>query len=79
LECIAIKHGASLEQGDLIFFQMKSLELCMVPPQGLNFYTVIYWEMFKKYSSQELLHQMGQYLAWSIPRKRKLNFVQMSE
>jgi len=24
--------------------------------------------MLKKSSSQELLHQIGQYLAWSIPR-----------
>jgi len=49
----------------------------MAPPQGLNFYIVIYKEMFKKSSSQELLHQIGQYLAWSIPRTRKIKFVQM--
>jgi len=34
--------------------------------------------MFKKASSQELLHEMGQYLAWSIPRTRKFKFVQMN-
>jgi len=28
--------------------------------------------MHKK-SSQELLHQIGQYLAWSIPRTEKFN------
>jgi len=28
-------------------------------------------------SSKELLHQMGQYLAWIIPRTRKFKFVQM--
>jgi len=33
--------------------------------------------MFKKCSSQEQLHQMGKYLAWSIPRTRRFKFVQM--
>jgi len=33
--------------------------------------------MFKKSSSQELLHQMGQYLAWSIPMTRRFRFVEM--
>jgi len=33
--------------------------------------------MLKKSSSQELLHQMGQYLAWSIPRTRRFKFVQI--
>jgi len=48
------------------------------PTQGLkNFYIVIYREMFKKCSSQDLLHQMGQDLAWNIPRTRKFKFVQI--
>jgi len=34
--------------------------------------------MLKKSSSQELLHQMGQYLAWSIPRTERFKFVQKS-
>jgi len=34
--------------------------------------------MFKKYSSQELLHQMGQYLAWSIPRTRNSSWFKWS-
>jgi len=46
----------------------------MAHPKGLNFYIVIYSEMVKKSSFQELLHQMGQYLAWSIPSTRRLNF-----
>jgi len=33
--------------------------------------------MLKKSSSQELLHQMGQYLAWSIARTERFKFVQM--
>jgi len=37
----------------------------------------MYKEMLKKYSSQELLHQMGQFLGQIIPRTRRLNFVQM--
>jgi len=50
----------------------------MSPPQGgLNFYIVIYREMSKKSSSQELLYQMGQYLERSIPVTRKFKFVQM--
>jgi len=44
---------------------------------GLNFYMVIYKEIIKKSSSQELLHQMGYYLDWSIPRTRRYNFVQI--
>jgi len=31
--------------------------------------------MLKKSSSQELLHQIGQYLAWSFPRTRRFKFV----
>jgi len=49
----------------------------MAPPQGLNFYIVIYRERLKISSSQELLHQIGQYLEWSIPRTERLKFVQM--
>jgi len=33
--------------------------------------------MIKKSSSQEILHQMGQYLAWSIIGARELKCVQM--
>jgi len=44
----------------------------MVRPRGLSFYIVIYREMLKKSSSQELLHQMGQYLAWSIPQDKEI-------
>jgi len=54
---------------------MKSLGSCMAPPRALNFYIVIYRKMHKKSSSQELLHQIGQYLAWSIPSARKFKFV----
>jgi len=43
------------------FVQIKPLGSCMAPPQGLKLYIVIYGEMLKK-SSQELLHQIGQYL-----------------
>jgi len=43
----------------------------------LNFYIVIYREILKKCLSQKLLHQMGQYLAWSITRIRRFKFVQM--
>jgi len=32
--------------------------------------------MFKT-SFQKLLHQIGQYLAWIIPRTRRFNFVQI--
>jgi len=46
-------------------------------PRGLNFYIVIYREMLKKCYSQELLHQIGQYLAWSFPGTRRFKFVQM--
>jgi len=44
---------------------------------GLNFYILIYREMVKKSSSQELLHKMGQYLAWSIHWTRRFKFVQI--
>jgi len=44
----------------------------MARPRGLNFYIVIYKEMLKKNCPQELLHQMGQYLAWIIPRTNKV-------
>jgi len=43
------------------------------PPKGINFYIVIYKEMLKKCSSQELLHQMEQYL--SIRRTMRFNFI----
>jgi len=33
--------------------------------------------MLKKSSDEELLHQMGQYLAWSIPRTEGFKFIQM--
>jgi len=33
--------------------------------------------MLKQFSSQEMLHQMGQYLVWSILGARELKFVQM--
>jgi len=33
--------------------------------------------MIKTYSSQELLHQMGQYLAWSNSWTRRFKFIQM--
>jgi len=49
----------------------------MAPPRGLNFYIVIYSEMLKKCSSQEQLHQIGQYIAWIITRTREFKFVQM--
>jgi len=32
-------------------------------------------KMIKKCSSQEMLHQMGQYLVWIIPRTGRFNFV----
>jgi len=38
--------------------QINTLGSCMAPPQGLKLYIVIYREMLKKYSSQELLHQI---------------------
>jgi len=34
-------------------------------------------EILKKSSSLELLHQMGQNLAWSIPRTGRFKFVQI--
>jgi len=33
--------------------------------------------MLKKLSSQELLHQIEQYLAWSFPRTRRVKCVQI--
>jgi len=33
--------------------------------------------MRKKTTSQELLHQIGHYLAWSFLRTRRFKFVQM--
>jgi len=33
--------------------------------------------MIKISSSQELLHQIGRYLAWSIPRARRFKFVKI--
>jgi len=61
----------------LKFVQMKSLGSHMAMPQGLKLCIVIYREILKKSSSQELLYQMGQYLAWNIPRTRTFKFVQM--
>jgi len=51
----------------------------MAPTQGLKLYihVVIYKEMLKNYSSQDLLHQMGQYFAWIIPRTIRLKYVQI--
>jgi len=49
----------------------------MAPPLGLKFYIVIYRERCKKKSSQELLHQIGQYLVWITSRTRRFIFVQM--
>jgi len=48
----------------------------MAPPRALNFYIVIYRERLKKSSSQELLHQMGNYLEWSIPMTRRFKVMQ---
>jgi len=45
--------------------------------RGLNFYIVIYRKKLKKSSSQDLLRQMGQYLAWIVPSIRRCNFVQL--
>jgi len=58
------------------FVQMKSLESCVAPPQGLKRWHWE-WEMLKKSSSQELLHQMGQYSAWITPKTRRFKFVQI--
>jgi len=44
---------------------------------GLNFYIVIYRECLKKCFSQDLLYQMGQYLAWIIPRTKRFSVVQI--
>jgi len=64
--------------GRFNFVQMKFLGSPMAPLQGLNFYIVtIYREMFKKTSSKELQHQIGQYLTWRISRTGRFNFVQM--
>jgi len=51
----------------------------MAHHRGLNLYIVIYMykEMLKKSSSQELLHQIGQYLACSIPMTRRFKFGQI--
>jgi len=58
--------------------QIKTLGSYMTPPQGLILlHSDIYWEILKQFSSQERLHQMGQYLAWSILGARELKFVQM--
>jgi len=57
--------------------QIKSLGSCMPHPRGLNFYAVIYREMIKKSSSQELLYPMGQYTEWNIPRTDRFKIVQM--
>jgi len=46
-------------------------------PRGLNFYIIVIYREILKKSSQELLHQMGQYLARSIPRTRRFRFVQI--
>jgi len=60
-----------------MFVQMKSLGSQMAPTQGLNFYIVKNREMLKKYSPQELLHQIGQYLAGSIPRAKRFKLVKI--
>jgi len=44
-------------------------------PRSFNFYILIYRELLKKYSSQQMLDQIGQKLAWSIPRVRKFKFI----
>jgi len=44
-------------------------------PRALNIYIVLYGEMVKKSSSQEVLQQIGQYLAWNFPRTVRFNFV----
>jgi len=49
----------------------------MHPPQGLKLLHSNIEGILKKSSSQELLHQIGQYLAWSFPRTGRFNFVQM--
>jgi len=48
----------------------------MAHPRGLNFYIVMYMEMLKT-SSQELLHQIRQYVAWIIPMTRRFQFFQI--
>jgi len=64
-------------QGDSGLFKLSPWGYKWPLPKGLNLYIVIYREIFKKSSSQELLHQMGEYLAWSIPRTRTFKVVQM--
>jgi len=59
------------------FVQMKSLGSQMAPPQGLTFLHGEKREILKKSSSREQLHQIGQYLAWNIPRTKRFNFVQI--
>jgi len=46
-------------------------------PGAETSYIVIYREMILKNSLQELLHQMGQYLARIIPRTSRFKFVQI--
>jgi len=58
--------------------QIKTLGWYMAPPQGLKLlHSDIYKKMLKQFSFQEMLHQMGQYLAWSILGVSELNFVKM--
>jgi len=61
----------------LKYVHMKTLGSSMSPPQGLKLLYNDFKECFKKCSSQDLLHQMGQYLAWIIPRTRRFKFVQI--
>jgi len=69
-----MKHPQNKE---IQFVQIKSRGYKWPHPRGLNFYIVIYREMIKTSSSKEMLHQIGQYLAWSFPRKRRFIFVQI--
>jgi len=49
------------------FVQIKSLDLCMAPPQGLKLlHSNIYRKMLKKYSSQEPLGQFQPNLAGNM-------------
>jgi len=63
--------------GRFKFVQMKCLGHKWPHHIGLNFYIVIYREMLKKCSSKELLHQIGQYFAWSFPRTRTFKLIQI--
>jgi len=52
----------------------------MAAPQGIKLlHSIIhvYRKRLKKSSSQELQHQIGQYLTWSFPRTGRFNFIEM--